>query len=1049
MGLYNPNIEVTTRWIPLERLEFEAADRAVARVRDQTISDIVKSDETMIKSTSFFWGPEGEGMRTDPLASIVSFVSLTRHEAYVEYVDGVSPSTGVVTAADGVREVEVSLPAERAESLGLRVGDVYDAVPVPSRHGMIRARISGFFEPHDWLEEYWLGLGQVLFLPSPEAEEQELGATFLVQQNVLLDEIGAVTAGLPANYWWWTYTDKSELGELEVGQVLEMIDTLEQRLEESVNQADVISGLEPTMRVFRTRLLFARIPMFLIAALTMGVVAYYLFLVAGLLARTRQQDTLMLRSRGLSFLQVLRVHAGESIVLVAVASALAPFVALALVSQIGRLPVYEPATGGAPLSVEITWKAWAWGLGAGVASLVVMLFPVLASARRGVAAELAQQARPGRPPLLQRYYLDFAILALAALILWEVGSDQTVVSTGPAGERLIDPVLLFSPVIYFVGAALIFLRLFPLLTRLTSWLASHAWSLPAVLGMWRLGRSPYWYSWPALLIVMSSGLAVIAGTVASTLERSSEERIDYEVAGDVHIQQVATRGRFDTSTLNMIKALDGVSNVSRGIRRNATHGTTSNGVRLKVLGVEPTVFPKIAEFRDDFSELPLEDLLGHLEVKVRPDPIELPRGTTELGIWARTEPAVPNLFLWGVLRDSTGRSTTVTFGPTTDEWHYQSAAMPFMIEPVQIVSLQVFEQAGPDGGHPTVLFMDDLLAVSGQGDQQNIEVIVDFEDPGLWTELPTSEGLDTKFGLAGEPFGPELRTGAIGGRSVARVVMGRGTDSGIRGIYRTASPGPLPVLASPLFMGATLARKSEPFLISVSGAFAVVEIIGVVDYFPTLDPSTDPFLIIDVNVLSEFMELRGLVEFNANEAFIATDPAKHADTVELLVASFPTDQVTDRTALLTSASVDPLAVAGWRGMSVVAVIVTCAATTLGYSTYLSAHARRTRAEAAYLRSLGVSRSSYLTMVVIEHSLVGAIGVAIGIAAGLSVSGIAVESIAHTDTGRILLPPFILQTNWAAMAVILGAVLVAAVISLGAMLRAYANAPVHELVRTRE
>jgi ABC-type antimicrobial peptide transport system permease subunit len=279
--------------------------------------------------------------------------------------------------------------------------------------------------------------------------------------------------------------------------------------------------------------------------------------------------------------------------------------------------------------------------------------------------------------------------------------------------------------------------------------------------------------------------------------------------------------------------------------------------------------------------------------------------------------------------------------------------------------------------------------------------------------------------------------------------MGRGTDNGIRGIYRTATAAPLPVLANELFLRVTNAREGEPFVIAVAGAYAPVVIIDTVNYFPTIDPIRDPFMIIDVNTLIQFLELRGLSEFRPNEIFISTDPARHEQVSAILFDAFRGSNVIDRTAMLAESTVDPLAVAGWRGISVVAVIVAGAAAVLGYATYLSAHARRTQHEAAYMRSIGLSRFSYLRLVIVEHTLLAALGIGLGIASGLFVSRIAVSSIAHTATGRELIPPFVLQTNWLPPALLLSAMAIAAALSIGAIVRSFSRSPIHELVRTRE
>jgi ABC-type antimicrobial peptide transport system permease subunit len=280
--------------------------------------------------------------------------------------------------------------------------------------------------------------------------------------------------------------------------------------------------------------------------------------------------------------------------------------------------------------------------------------------------------------------------------------------------------------------------------------------------------------------------------------------------------------------------------------------------------------------------------------------------------------------------------------------------------------------------------------------------------------------------------------------------MGRGTDNGVRGIYRTATSEPIPVLANTLFMAATNARQGEPFVTSVGGAYAPVVIVGTVSYFPTLDPAREPFLIADVDSLTEFLELRGLSEYKANEVFIdLVSDGVDAGAAASVRSLFPGGNIADRAVLLNDSVIDPLAVAGWRGIGVVAVGIAAVSAVLGYVTYLSAHARRTRTDAAYMRSLGFSRSAYMRMALIEHSIVGAIGIGLGIASGLVVSGLAADSISHTATGRDLLPPFVLQTNWVPVTLLLAAVAAAVSASIAAILRSFARSPIHELVRSPE
>ena len=93
----------------------------------------------------------------------------------------------------------------------------------------------------------------------------------------------------------------------------------------------------------------------------------------------------------------------------------------------------------------------------------------------------------------------------------------------------------------------------------------------------------------------------MATTVGGTLERSQEERVRYEVAGDLLISGVPP---FSFGGAQRLKdeylSKSGVERVSVGYRTSARIGPH----RVQVLAVEPDEFARISWYRDDFSERP-------------------------------------------------------------------------------------------------------------------------------------------------------------------------------------------------------------------------------------------------------------------------------------------------------------------------------------------------------------------------------------------------------------------------------------------------------------
>ena len=101
--------------------------------------------------------------------------------------------------------------------------------------------------------------------------------------------------------------------------------------------------------------------------------------------------------------------------------------------------------------------------------------------------------------------------------------------------------------------------------------------------------------------------------------------------------------------------------------------------------------------------------------------------------------------------------------------------------------------------------------------------------------------------------------------------------------------------------------------------------------------------------------------------------------------------------------------------------------------YLSAIAERSAGEFGSLKSMGLSRLQMVGMLGLEHLLVALIGLGVGAWAGLQMSRLTVSSVALTDGGGRVLPPFILTTEWSIMGSVygaLGAIFLVSLLTLG-------------------
>ena len=100
----------------------------------------------------------------------------------------------------------------------------------------------------------------------------------------------------------------------------------------------------------------------------------------------------------------------------------------------------------------------------------------------------------------------------------------------------------------------------------------------------------------------------------------------------------------------------------------------------------------------------------------------------------------------------------------------------------------------------------------------------------------------------------------------------------------------------------------------------------------------------------------------------------------------------------------------------------------------------------FLRSMGLSWGQMAGLLALEHLVVVLVGLGLGSWAGLEMSRRMVSSVAVTDRGSPVLPPFILITDWSFMGPIYAALVALFLIALFRLNRGMRNLDMHTISR---
>ena len=194
--------------------------------------------------------------------------------------------------------------------------------------------------------------------------------------------------------------------------------------------------------------------MVLLISMMVMTVLFYLGMLVSFLASAREEDFFRLSSRGVSRLQLLKIYLLEGVFIALISVILAPFASLVVVYSSGKLPNISSLTNGQFLPVELVSSSFIASGIIGAVCLTLYLAPVFLMNRNTSIVSNLRLSRPPIEPFFQKYFIDFALLILAAIVFWELNQRGSIVSGGIHTANQINETALLAPILYLLVVVL-------------------------------------------------------------------------------------------------------------------------------------------------------------------------------------------------------------------------------------------------------------------------------------------------------------------------------------------------------------------------------------------------------------------------------------------------------------------------------------------------------------------------------------------------------------------------------------------------------------------
>ena len=1046
------NAHVTVRNRPLGPQDYQSLRATISEINERRLGNITRDVQRWGKAPPYpaYGRPPGPGVAAIPGNPKVQLFFLTEFREHSRLVAGSWPSGEPVLDAGGVT-LDVVLGNGLARSMGLTLGTEVFLPPFPTDFSeVIKLRLVGFADPVDSRDEYWMGASASYF--NLDRRGDDVIIPLYVEEEHFFQGLGARYPSLVGDYGWFLFLETDLVTGATVDETQEALDGLETDVGKRFPQSLVFSGLANTLEDYKRDLAMARASLFLFLFLIVAVMLYFLALVMGLLTRSRSDEAGLFRSRGASMPQMTGLLAVGEGVIVLLSVVIGPFVALAIVKYL-LADTIKPLGGATSLPIGLSADMFVMGAIGGVLSLAVLLASGLALSRMGMVESLTSRARPPSVPLLQRYYVDLAVLVGVGLIWWQLQTRGGFIERDILGRSLsMDPSMLIGPVLALLAVALLMFRVLPLVLRLIGWAAGRLSSAGVAFGLVRAARDPLPHCSLAVILMMGTALGVFGAAFQPSLSRSEEHQALFGLGADVAIQGPT----LSTSQTNQLAAIDGVVAVGPFgqqpvdlVDRPPVGGGT-------LFTVDPETVGLTAWFREDFSDLGITDLVRPLRsVPGGVQRIPLPEATEGIGLWVNSEGLAAEAFprslnIWVKVSDEAGQYYNVLLGPlsapvrgaspTPRGWTYLEESLrpsiPSRARP-PFSAVSVFVSGASMTNIPAGSISIDDLTARGPFQGNDAIVVETFDTPGTWAALPNGR------------LGPHTATLSP---SASRADGGLGLRFDWKdalpninmGVFIPPGPFPLPAIGDGSFL------EGEDLMVRSSQQVVPLRISGTIEMFPTVTRTLRPFLLVSLDDYREYLGRVGHGIFIEPQThWLALDPAADRDRTmeEVREVLPPFSWVGDSAVIGGIARQNPLAGGGWNGLTALGTAAITIAVTLALGTYAVISVRLGRVDLAVVRSLGFSRRQLQLSMALEKVMVALLGIGAGAALGIWLSRWVLGFLDVTVTGQDVLPPMIITSHAGLIGLVLAALgaAVAAAILLSVAYARRLDAP--EILRT--
>lgn len=488
---------------------------------------------------------------------------------------------------------------------GLMLGEVFTIPLMKDEAGNpYKMQITGVFENSEEQDLYWVKA------PSAYRDTVFMDASLFWE---LFCEGNYRLNGIKIDRY--AFLDYTAMDKDRVEAYLDTVDT-HRRLINELGQTYLNVNFEQTVREFVPYAHKANTTIWVLLLPVFILLAVFVFMVSRQMLELEQNEIAIYKSRGANKRQIIGIYLLQSVFLGAVSLAGGIPLGAFLCKVLGATNSFLEFVQRAALTLTVDRKVFGFAVGAAVLSVCAMVLPVLKYANVNIVVHKRSKNRREKP-LWNKLFLDIVILGGSLFGLYQFNGQKAFLSQQIMEGARVNPMLFLCASLFMVGAALLILRLFPLIVRLIFLVGQRWWSPALYASFLRIIRTRSNQGFLIVFLILTVSMGIYNAQSARTINANIQERILYSVGADLVLQEDWGSNQGQATDENGVVviysepdfgeylSMDGIKSVTKVLVDNKVTVSNSNGAlkNVMLMGIHTKEFGQTAWFKS--SLLPL------------------------------------------------------------------------------------------------------------------------------------------------------------------------------------------------------------------------------------------------------------------------------------------------------------------------------------------------------------------------------------------------------------------------------------------------------------